>query len=33
MARVQAAIRSLGAPTVVLLGPILDGDSDPSTGD
>ena len=33
LARVQAAIRSLGAPTVVLLGPILDGDSDPSTGD
>jgi predicted Zn-dependent peptidase len=33
LARVQAAIRSLGTPTVVLLGPILDEDSDPSTGD
>ena len=33
LSRVQAAIRSLGPPTVVLLGPNLDQDSDPSTGD
>jgi predicted Zn-dependent peptidase len=33
LARVQAAARSLGAPTIVLLGPFLDEDSDPSTGD
>ena len=31
--RVHAAVRSLGAPTVVLLGPILDDASSSSTGD
>jgi hypothetical protein len=31
--RVHAAVRSLGDPTVVLLGPVLDDASGPTTGD
>jgi zinc protease len=33
LARVHAAVRSLGAPTVVLLGPILNEAAEPSKGD